>query len=254
MGQFFETILYQPIFNLFIGFYDIIPDVGVAILLLTVLIKLALYPLTAKSIKAQRELQEIQPKLKEIKDKYKDDQQKLAQETMKLYSEHKVNPLGSCLPILIQIPIFLALYWVLRDGLAEADYSLLYSFVPTPESLNAISLGIVDLAKPSIVIALMAAGAQFMQAKTLSRKRVAQQPVPKGAKDEDMMAMMNKQMLYMMPLLTGFISMSLPSGVALYWFFSTAFTAAQQYFLGLRDTSDGAAPTVIEGEVLEEKK
>lgn len=251
MANFFEAILYQPIFNLFIGLYDIIPDVGVAILLLTLLIKVILYPLTAKSIKAQRELQDLQPKLKEIKDKYKDDQQKLAQETMKLYSEHKVNPLGSCLPILIQIPIFLALFWVLRDGLANANFDLLYSFVPQPENLNAVSLGIIDLASPHIVIALLAGGAQYYQAKTLTRKRVQQTPVPTGAKDEDMMAMINKQMLYVMPVLTVLISMGLPSGVALYWFFSTGFTALQQKFFGLKDTPLTNDTTVIEGEVVE---
>lgn len=252
MASFFETILYQPIFNLFIGFYDIIPDVGVAILLITLLIKLVLYPLTAKSIKAQRELQEIQPKLVALKKKYKDDQQKLAQETMKLYSEHKVNPFGSCLPILIQIPIFLALFWVLRDGLGDANYDLLYSFVPTPENLNAVSLGIIDLSKPNILMALLAGGAQFMQAKTLMRKRPTK-PVPESGKDEDMMAMMNKQMLYVMPVLTAFISMGLPSGVALYWFLSTAFTAVQQHFFGLSaapiESTDAA---VIEGTVVEE--
>lgn len=251
MANLFQTILYQPIFNLFVGVYDIVPDVGVAILLITLIIKVALYPLTAKSIRAQKSLMDLQPKLKEIKDTYKDDQQKLAQETMKIYSENKVNPFGSCLPILVQIPIFLALFWVLRDGLADADFSQLYSFVPQPESLNAVSLGFIDLAKPSIIIALLAGAAQFMQARTLSRKRTPQPP-PDGAKDEDMMAMMNKQMLYVMPVLTTFISMGLPSGVALYWFFSTGFTAAQQQFL-LKPATD-AAPDVIDGTVVEKKQ
>lgn len=253
MTGFFQTVLYQPIFNLFVGFYDIFPDVGVAILILTLLIKFALYPLTAKSIKAQKALMELQPKLKEIKEKYKDDQQKLAQETMRIYSENKVNPFGSCLPILIQIPVFLALFWVLRDGLIDTDFSLLYSFVPQPESLNPLSLGFIDLSKPSLIIALLAGSAQFFQAKTLSRKRTPQPP-PSGAKDEDMMAIMNKQMLYVMPVLTTAISMGLPSGVALYWFFSTAFTALQQKFLLKPSMATGDTPAVIDGEVVEEKK
>jgi YidC/Oxa1 family membrane protein insertase len=252
MIQLFETVLYQPIFNLFIGLYDIIPDVGIAILLITLLIKLVLYPLTAKSIKAQRELQEIQPKLLELKKKYKTDQQKLAQETMKLYSEHKVNPFGSCLPILIQIPIFLALFWVLQDGLSDAKFDLLYSFVPAPESLNAVSLGIIDLSKPNIIMALLAGGAQYLQARTLTRKR-ATKPVPDAGKDEDLMAMMNKQMLYVLPVLTAIISMGLPSGVALYWFLSTIFTALQQHFLGLKADTPSISGTsdVIEGTVIE---
>jgi YidC/Oxa1 family membrane protein insertase len=250
MGNLFHTILYEPIFNLFVGFYDIVPDVGVSILFLTILIKIVLYPLTAKSIKAQKSLMELQPKLQEIKETHKGDQQKLAQETMKLYSENKVNPFGSCLPILVQIPVFLALFWVLRDGLSDIDYTSLYSFVPRPENLNAVSLGLIDLSQSSAILALLAAGAQFWQAKSLQRKRVTP-PKPKGSKDEDMMAMMNKQMLYVMPVMTGFISLSLPGGVALYWFLSTAFTAIQQslLFRGMEDTS----PKVIDGEIVEKK-
>src|SRR3989344_3484895 len=101
----FRTVLYQPILNLFIGLYSLIPDAGVAILLLTVLIKLLLYPLTAKSIEAQKSLTELQPKLEEIKKQHAGNQQMIAQETMKIYKEHKVNPFGSCLPILIQLPV-----------------------------------------------------------------------------------------------------------------------------------------------------
>jgi YidC/Oxa1 family membrane protein insertase len=250
MVQLFQTILYQPIFNLFVGLYDLIPDVGVSILIVTLLIKLVLYPLTAKSIKAQRSLQELQPKIKEMKEKYKDDQQQLAQATMKLYSEHKVNPFGSCLPILVQIPVFLALFWVLRDGLVDTDFTLLYSFVPEPETLNAISLGIIDLSKPSIFMALLAGAAQFMQARTLVQKRPTP-PVPKGAKDEDMMAMMNKQVMYIMPILTTVISMGLPSGVALYWFLSTGFTAVQQKVLAKKSETKGG---IIEGEVVDSSK
>ena len=110
MIEFFQTILYIPLFNGFVWLYTVIPDVGIVILIVTVLIKLVLYPLNTSSIKAQRSLQELQPKLDALKKKHKDNQQELAQETMKLYKEHKVNPLGSCLPLLIQLPIFIALY------------------------------------------------------------------------------------------------------------------------------------------------
>lgn len=230
MGGIFQTVLYQPIFNGFVGLYNIIPDVGIVILVVTIIMKLVLYPLTDKSIKAQRSLTALQPKMDELKKKYKDDQQTLAQETMKLYKEHKVNPLGSCLPLLIQLPIFIALYKVLRAGLTGHDFNLLYSFVKNPGTLNPVSLGFLNLVNSNIILAVLAGVAQFLQAKSMTRKQ-APKVAGEGAKDEDMMAMMNKQMLYVMPVLTVIIGMKLPGGLALYWFISTLLTAAQQYWV-----------------------
>lgn len=234
MSGIFQTILYQPIFNGFVALYNLIPDVGIAIFVLTVLVKLILYPLTDKSIKAQRSLGALQPKMQELKEKYKTDQQTLAQETMKLYKEHKVNPLGSCLPLIIQLPIFIALYLVMRDGLAGQNFNLLYSFVSNPGSINPLSLGFLNLVNPNIPLAVLAGLAQFWQAKTMSRKRPPK-AAGEGGKDEDMMAMMNKQMLYIMPILTVVIGFKLPGGLALYWFLSTLLTALQQYWVGKKE-------------------
>ena len=254
MAELFRTIFYIPIFNIFVGLYNLIPDVGAVIVILTILIKLALYPLTAKSIKAQKSLTDLQPKLNDLKEKYKGDQQKIAQETMTLYKEHKVNPFGSCLPILIQLPIFIALYQVLRIGLGATDFSILYSFVPSPEHINPISLGLVDLGKTNWILAILAGVAQYWQARSMTRK---QPPKAAGAggKDESMMAMMNKQMLYFMPVMTVFISWQLPGGVALYWFLSTLTTAIQQVFMfKKKDEGDSAKgngdPKVIEGKIV----
>lgn len=247
MSGLFEVLLYQPMFNIFVGLFNVIPDVGIVIVIITVLMKLALYPLTKKSIVAQKSMSELQPKMEELKTKYKDDQQQLAQETMKLYREHKVNPVGSCLPLLIQLPIFLALYWVLRNGLTTTDFSLLYSFIPSPEAINPISLGIFDLSERSIVLALLAGAAQFWQAKMLTNRRPPKN-AGDGAKDESMAAMMNKQMLYMMPVLTVFIGIQFPGGLALYWFLSTLLTALQQVvvFRGQKKDKDA---NVVEGKL-----
>lgn len=251
MAQLFQTILYQPIFNIFVALYNVVGDVGVVILIITVVIKLALWPLTAKAIRAQKSLQELQPKMQELKEKYKDDQQRMAQETMALYKDHKVNPLGSCLPVLIQIPIFLALYWVLRNGLTTTDFSLLYGFVTAPDSIHATSLGIIDLAQSSVVLAIAAAGAQYWHASGLSKKRPPQ-TAGQGGKDEDMMAVMNKQMLYVMPVLTLFISASLPGGVALYWFLSTLLSAIQQKMIFSKHDKNGPheGENVIDGTIV----
>ncbi len=250
MFQLFHVVLYQPIFNIFVGIYDLIPDAGVVILLITVLIRLALYPMTNKSIKAQRSLQELQPKMNELKKKYKDDKQKQTQALMELYKTNKVNPMGSCLPMLIQLPILIALYMVLRDGLASNNLvENLYSFIPNPGTINSMSLKIFDLAKPSVVLAIMAGGAQFLQAKTMVRKQ-APKEAGEGAKDENMMAMMNKQMLYFMPVITVIIGISLPAGLTLYWFCSTALMAGQQVLLNRKKDESEKDDKIIEGEIV----
>lgn len=227
MQHLFQVILYQPIFNLFVGLYGIIPDVGVVIFLVTVLIKLILYPLTTSSINAQKSLSALQPHLEEIKKQYKDDKKKIGEETMKLYAEHKVNPLGSCLPLIIQLPIFIALYWVLRAGLASSNFELLYPFIKNPGHINTVTFGTVDLKGTSAILAIAAGAAQYWQAKMMTTKRPPAN-AGDGAKDEDMTAMMNKQMLYMMPLVTILIGFRLPAGLTLYWLLSTVLTALQQ--------------------------
>ena len=227
MTQFFTTILYQPLFNGFVGLYNLIPDVGIVILIITILIKVILYPLTASSIKSQKALTDLQPKLDALKKQHQGNQQALAQETMKLYKENKVNPFASCLPLLIQLPILIALYYVLQKGLTTTDFSLLYPFVKNPGTIRTISLGLLDLSKGSTVLAVLAGAAQFWQTKMMIRKKPPKE-AGAGGKDEGMMAMMNKQMLYVMPVLTVFIGFQLPAGLTLYWFLSTLLTALQQ--------------------------
>ena len=258
MIELFNTILYQPIFNLFIFLYNNIADVGFVILIITILVRLLLYPMTSKSIKAQRNMQELQPKLEAIKKQFKDDKQKQTQAIMELYKKSKVNPFGSCLPLLLQLPILIALYMVMRNALASTDLAQnLYSFVSNPGTVNSWSLGYFDLAVPSKVLAFMAGAAQYWQARTMSRKQTrkkAPKEAGKGAKDENMMAMMNKQMLYMMPVITVFIGFRLPAGLTLYWFFSTLLMAVQQMILTKQaDKEDSDKPStdgVIEGEVV----
>ncbi|HOX61130.1 MAG TPA: YidC/Oxa1 family membrane protein insertase [Candidatus Magasanikbacteria bacterium] len=250
MSGLFHTFLYQPLFNIFVGLYNLIPDVGVGILLITIIVKAILYPLNSSSIKAQKSLSDMQPKIDALKAKYKDEKQKIAEETMKLYKENKINPMASCLPLLVQLPIFIALYWVLRDGLSTNNFDTLYSFVKNPGSINTVTLGLVDLKNNSLILAIFAGAAQFWQAKSMMRKK-APVEAGAGAKDENMMSMMNKQMLYLMPVMTVLIGMKLPGGLSLYWFLSTALMALQQ-MLVMRTPSAGGptAPTAIEGKIV----
>ncbi|MFH1457376.1 MAG: YidC/Oxa1 family membrane protein insertase [Patescibacteria group bacterium] len=224
----YNTILYQPIFNLLVWFYNVIPghDIGLAIIALTVVIKLILYPLSQQSIRGQKALQELQPKMEELKKKYKDKPQELTKATMNLYKQEKISPFSSCLPLLIQFPFLIAVYQVFRKGLTNGQsLEILYKFVNNPGELNPISLGFFDLSKPNILLAIMAGIAQFWVSKMLISKK---QPNVPGAKDEAMTSVMNKQMMYFMPVITIVIGLSLPSGLTLYWFITTLLTGIQQ--------------------------
>jgi YidC/Oxa1 family membrane protein insertase len=227
----FHTFLYQPLFNLLIWLYDAIPgqDLGFAIIGISLVIRLALWPLSRSSIKSQKALQDLQPKLDVLKEQYKDDKEGLAKAMMNLYKEEKVNPMSSCLPLLIQLPILFALYQVLRDGMNMDSLVNLYPFVPRPESINLNFLGFINLAEANLVMAVIAGILQFVQTKMLMMKRPPKKvrSTP-GAKDEDMMAQMNQTMMYFMPVMTVVIGASLPGGLTLYWIIMNVFAIIQQ--------------------------
>jgi len=228
--QIYHVVLYQPILNLLVFFYNIIPgsDLGIAIILMTILIKLIFSPLFVQSIKAQRAMQTIQPKLNALKEKFKDDKEKLGAAVMQLYKDEKINPFSSCLPILIQLPFLIAVYQVFRSGLASNNLQMLYSFIHNPGHLNATFLGLINLAKVSLPMAVLAGLAQFWQSKSLLLRQPKGAPIIKNDKELNIASTMNKQMVYMMPIFTIFIGASLPAGLTLYWFVITILGAIQQ--------------------------
>jgi len=236
----YNEILFRPILNLLIWLYGTLPgnDLGLAIIVLTVLIKLILYPFTVSQIKQQRAMQSLQPKMAEIRVRLKDDKEGQAKELMELYRKEKVNPASSCLPLLIQLPVFIALYQALRTGLASKSLSMLYAFVPNPGTIHTMFLGMIDLANPNYVLAVLAAAMQFVQSWQIMRKQPGSFKRPpddvrktEGAKDEDMAAMVNKQMMYMMPIMTLIIAIKIPGGLTLYWFAMSLLTVGQQWLL-----------------------
>lgn len=243
IGTILTTIFYVPIYNALVALHGIIPghDIGVGIVIITLAIRLLTLPLNAKSLRSQKALQDLQPKLKELQVKYKDDKEALAKETMALYAAEKVNPFASCLPLLVQLPFLIALYSVLRNVLQSKGFEVLYPFVANPGSINPVTFGLVDLSQASWVLALLAGASQFWQAKMMATNRPPQPP-SEGAKDEDMMAIMNKQMLYMMPLMTVFIAWKLPAGLALYWLVTNLLAVAQQYWMFRKRKDDAGAP------------
>lgn len=247
MTHLFTVIFYQPILNLLVFLYNTVSfnDLGIAIILLTIVIKLVFWPLGRQAIKSQKALQDMQPRIEELKKQYTD-KTELSRATMEMYKTHKVNPFSSCLPLLIQLPFLWAVYRVFTDGINN-NLNLVYSFIAKPERMNIISLGILDLSKRSIVLAILAGLAQFWQAKMMLTKKTAMKSTDK--KEENMAAIMNKQMLYFMPAITIFIGVSLPGGLTLYWFVITVLTALQQLFT-FKKIAAQEKVTTIEGEII----
>ena len=235
MNGIFQTLFYQPILNLLVFLYNIFGDLGIAIIALTIVIKLILLPLSKKSIKYQKATQDLQPKLSELKEKYKGDQKQLSAAMMALYKENKINPFSSCLPLLIQFPFLIAIFRVFRDGFAQNHLDLLYSFVANPGTINTMSFGVLELSARSIILAVLAGVAQFVQAKMLLTKKP--EIKTNESRDEDMASIMNKQMTYIMPIITVVIGISFPAGLTFYWLLTTLFTIIQQKII-LRDKSE----------------
>ena len=230
----FYTFLFQPIFNLLVLLYNLVPggDMGIAIILLTIIIKLLLWPLMSSSLKSQKAMQTLQPKLDALKVEYKDDKEGLSKAMMALYQDEKVNPLASCLPILIQLPVLIALYQVLFQGFDTNALNQLYPFIHNPGSIRTFFLGFLDLEKTNVWLAVIAGVLQFYQTRMMIMKQPPKQVVKKeGAQDESMLASMNKSMMYMMPIMTVVIGIKLPGGLTLYWVTVTIVSIVQQWWI-----------------------
>lgn len=236
LSTLFNELLYRPLFNGLVFLYNVLPghDFGIAIIVLTVLIRLLLYPLFQHSIKSQRTLAKLQPKIKEIQRKCANNKEKQAKETMALYKENKINPMGGCLPLVVQVLILFAFFRVLWTGLDAARLNDLYSFVSNPGSLSPFFLGVIDLSKSSPALAVLAGIAQFIQSKMMMFK----DGIVKDVKELDFGSIFTNQMVYIMPVLTIFIGCKFPAGLPLYWLVLTIFGILQQYFTTLKNEKE----------------
>lgn len=236
----FNDLLYYPLFNLMVFFYNIIPgnDIGIAIIMLTLLVRFVLYPINTKAIKSQKQLQEIQPKMKKVQAKYKNDKEKQAKALMELYQKHKINPMSGCFPILMQFPILIALYWVFLNGFKDESLSIIYPFISNPGHIDPMFIGFVNLSETNIVLAFIAGILQYFQTKMIMGNKKEEKDKEKEEKEktpeektQDFAQSMSKQMIYFMPVLTFVFAMSFPSGLALYWAVTTLFAIVQQYII-----------------------
>ncbi len=248
--QFFTTILYQPLFNALIFLAWLIPghSIGWAIIALTIIIRIALLPSSLKTWEQQQRIRALQPKLNELKEKHGHDKQAHSKAMMELYATEKVSPVGGCLPMLIQLPVLLTLYRVFIHGLNTAQYSLLYSFTPRPEAINTHWFNL-DLSKPEVwVIPIIAGLLQFIQARQMSL--VMPKSTTGGKEGEDMTQALQKQMMYIFPLMTIVFARSLPAALGLYWVATTLFMVVQQYWFNTRPVKIPTGPLKTKNNVM----
>lgn len=227
LSYLYNLLLSQPLLNALVVLYNFLGhDIGLAIIALTLIIRLLLYPSFKHQLQSQKKLADIQPKMKEIKERFKNDREQQNRALMELYKGNKINPFSSCLPTIIQLFILIALYRVFLIGLNGQTLNDLYPFVKSPGTISNISFGFFNLSQPNLYLALITGAAQFIQSKMLT----AFQPKKAAAGDkEDMSMIMSKQMMYILPVFTVIIGMRLPAGLAVYWLITTLFSIAQQY-------------------------
>jgi YidC/Oxa1 family membrane protein insertase len=229
-GDIFHVALYQPLFNALIWLYQYFPghDFGVAIIVLTIITRIIIYPVMVSSIKSQKVMSEMQVKIKEIQKKYKDDKDKQTKEMIALYKKEGINPLGMYVPIIIQFIILIAFYKVVLGGLSPESMNMLYGFIGNPGTINPSFLGLIDLSKPNLVLAVLAGITQFFQGKMMMPK--TKKSSGNEAADKFSNAM-QKQMIYFFPLITVVFLGTLPSVIGIYWVTTSIFSIFQQYLI-----------------------
>ena len=201
-------------------FYNItvkagVPNYGLAIILMTIVIKMLLYPLTVKQVKSMKAMQDLQPKMKALQEKYKDNKEKLQMEIGELYKTHKVNPLSGCLPLIVQMPLLMGIFFAIKEYQYEGPTKFLWI-----ESLQQ-GTSLADPSDPYFIIPLLCAATTYLQQKQTTTEMTQQ----------------NKMMLMFMPLFIGYITITFPAGLGIYWVVSNMVQIAQQWFMYRNSTA-----------------
>lgn len=219
---FFRELFYEPLLNGLVWLYETVAfqDLGLAIILLTILVRLLIYPLFHQGIKYQRVMQELRPELDKIRTKHKKNREAQTKATLELFKDYKLNPLAPFLSLIVQLPVFLALYVIFLGDFTQTIEPWLYSFTSRPGELNLTFLGLVNLKTVSPVIAVLAALAQYFQARLSFTKATA--------------PAMRFVMLYFLPGLILAALFRFPAAVGLYWLTTTVFSIMQQVIVNKR--------------------
>lgn len=240
MTNLWNTFLYEPIYNALIFIINNVTfgDVGFAIVIVTILVKVILFPLTKKSARSQILMKKMEPEIKKIKQDYPNKEEQ-AKKTLELYKKYGTNPFSGCLVVLLQMPVIFALYYVFYKGL-KIDESLIYSFIQIPTTLSTNFLGIFELGEKSLFLGVLTGLSQFIQGYLASPVKNKQIEIIKdndSVKDkkadfqEQLSDSMQMNVKYILPVFIGFIAWKISAAVALYWTVSNIFTILQEWYI-----------------------
>ncbi len=235
---FFYSAFYDPIYNALVALTALIPgsDVGIAVILLTVAIRLILLPFSLSAARTQIAMRDLEPKIKDLKEKYKGNKEKEALETLALYRAEKVNPFASILMVFIQIPVLFALYWVFfYEPFSVINTARLYGLTPVPDTISLEFLGLISMMGKSIVLAILAGITQFVQAHMALSGTM--KPSMLGGMQADFQKVMSLQLKYVFPFIIAIISYTTTSAIALYFITTNIAGALQEWYVRRAMTS-----------------
>jgi YidC/Oxa1 family membrane protein insertase len=246
IGSVFHAVIYNPLYNGLVFLVDLIPnhDVGVAIIVLTIVVRFILFPLSKRAVQAQLAMKQIAPEVEELKQKYKDNREEQSKAIFALYKERGIHPFAGFMLVLLQFPILIGLYWVFaRGGLPTVNATELYSFVHMPAAVNMEFLGLVNMASHSLPLALLAAGTQYVYTRLSMGAPALKDPSPvESSLSGDLAKSFDLQARYILPLMIGAIAFSIVAAAPLYWTTSNLFMILQEYLSGKRFNTANQKP------------
>lgn len=228
----FHTLFYEPVYNLLVVVLTLVPlhDIGAAIVIVTLIVKALLLPLNMSALRSQYIMKRVEGEMAKIKEEHKSSPQEASRKMMEIYKREKINPFASLFTVIIQIPIFFALYFVFSKGF-KADPSSLYSFVTFPDTLHSMAFGLFDVTEKNVFIAVIAAITSYILARRQTSTMVSKKQPHEETFQDHFMKSMKVQMLYILPLIVGFSSAVLPSALGLYWSVSNMISYLQDVYM-----------------------
>lgn len=229
----YTEVIYRPLLNGLVLIYEFLPypDLGLAIFALTLIVRALLHPTVVQMLRSQRAMVVLQPRLREIQERFKGNREEQARQTLALYREHGVHPFSMFVPLLVQLPVLIGLYHVFSRGIALADPSLLYPFLPAVGHFNPVAFGFFDLTATSLPLAIAAGASQFLQSKFVTPP---ESPTGSAASGADFQKALRWQMTYLFPAFIAYLSWSLPSAIAFYWTALNLLAIVQQLWIQRR--------------------
>ncbi len=234
IGSIFHLVFYQPLYNALVFLVGIVPyyDVGIAVIILTLITRAIVFPLSHRAILTQRKMRAIEPEMKQVKEKFKKDKQEQTRQTMALYKSHGISPFSGFLMLLIQLPILIALYKLFLSGI-QFNGGELYSFISLPVEIRTVFLGLIDIFKSNYILAALAGITQFFQM-YLAMPKIVKPDADSNSFSDQLSRSMAIQSRYIMPIFIFFIALRFSSGIALYWTAMNVFAIVHEAIVAYR--------------------